>query len=127
MVLDHLCRGSTLINAVMTLVALILVWCGILCVAYNFWLFDTIILAEYKHWHGQWENDGEPICLIRDFPDGVRPRNYKAAHEKLYLLWLFKTPAWALKCNKCRHLFIAYRITGILAVMAIILLGILLH
>jgi hypothetical protein len=93
-----------------------------LCVVYDFWLFDTIVLMEYKHWPEQWKNDGEPTCLIRAYPDGCKPHNYKSAHEKLYFVWTFKTPLWAMPCSKCRRLFLLRRGTTILgyAILALI-------
>jgi hypothetical protein len=105
----------------MTIIILVLVWCEILGVIFHFWLFDTIVLTEYKNWRDEWERDGQPTLLIRQLPDGCKPRNYKSAHEKLYFIWLFKTPSWALNDEKCRRLFLMYRMT-VLSGEAIIIL-----
>jgi hypothetical protein len=94
----------------MTLILVILALIGTLTVFYNFWLFDCIIEWEFEHHRDQWERDDKPRGFLRSVPKVSAPGKNGSAEQRLFFIWLFKTPAWSLQSSECRRWFVRRRI-----------------
>jgi hypothetical protein len=88
----------------------------------NMWLFDCLVKWEYEHHRDQWERDGKPVGFLRWHPKEDRIGSGSGTAQQLNILWLFKTPSWALGSPQCRRWLIYKRVTTLAATLAILVL-----
>ena len=95
----------------------------------TFAAFDRLVRTEYEINRGAWEADGRPSGFFWRAPE-CTPLRSRWEINRLSLLWLFTTPAWAIDSPRCQMSFRGYRLwvvgwTAFVALFVIVFLAIL--
>jgi hypothetical protein len=77
---------------------------GLSVLLFSFLTFDKIVRLEYEGHRSTWENDGKPKGFFWRAPE-CNWFGSELARAVLSLKWVFSTPAWAERSERCPALF----------------------